>query len=49
MVEIAFGFGAALVGLILSFISQRVGKSPFYSEPAASYGDTVEADLAGSA
>lgn len=48
-VEIAFGFGAALIGLILSFISQRVGKSPFYSEPTASHGDTVEAELAGSA
>ena len=48
-VEIAFGFGAALIGLILSFISQRVGKSGFYSEPTASHGDTVEAELAGSA
>ena len=30
-VEIAFGFGFALLGLILSVISQRAGKSGFYS------------------
>ena len=48
-VEIVFGFGAALVGLVLSFISQRVGKSAFYTEPTVSHGDTVEAELAGSA
>jgi hypothetical protein len=48
-VEIALGFGAALVGLILSFISQRVGKSAFYTEPTASHGHTVEAEPAGSA
>ena len=46
-VEIAFGLGAALVGLILSFISQWAGKSSFYTEPATSHGDTVEAELAG--
>ena len=30
-VEIAFGFGFALLGLILSVISQRAGQSGFYS------------------
>jgi amino acid transporter len=47
-VEIAFGFGLAVFGLVLSVIAQRVGKSPFYSDPMSSHGDTVEADLAGS-
>ncbi len=37
-VEIAFGFGFALLGLILSVISQRVGKSDFYSRPATQAG-----------
>jgi amino acid transporter len=46
-VEITFGFGLALFGLVLSVISQRVGKSSFYTDPTASHGDTVEADLAG--
>jgi amino acid transporter len=48
-VEIAFGFGFAVFGLILSVIAKRVGKSSFYTEPTTSHGDTVEADLAGSA
>jgi amino acid transporter len=47
-VEIAFGFGLAVFGLVLSVIAQRVGKSPFYSDPMSSHGDTVEAELAGS-
>jgi amino acid transporter len=47
-VEIAFGFGFALLGLVLSFVSQKVGKSSFFSEPTASHGDTIEAELAGS-
>jgi hypothetical protein len=46
-VEIAFGFGLALVGLALSFVAQRAGRSSFYTDPAASHGDRVEADLAG--
>jgi amino acid transporter len=46
-VEIAFGFGFAVLGLILSFVSQRVGTSPFYSDPTVSHGDTIEEDLAG--
>jgi amino acid transporter len=45
-VEITFGFGLALLGLILSFVSARVTHAPFYRNPAVSHGDTVEADLA---
>jgi hypothetical protein len=47
-VEIAFGFGLALFGLVLSVISKHVGKSRFYTEPMVSQGDTVDAELAGS-
>ena len=45
-VEIAFGFGFAVLGLILSFVAKRAGHSSFYSDPAASHGDTIEEDLA---
>jgi amino acid transporter len=45
-VEIIFGFGFAVLGLILSVISQRVGKSAFYTDPTTSHGDTIEAELA---
>jgi amino acid transporter len=45
-VQIGFGFGLAAVGLVLSFISQWVGKSTFYSDPMSSHGDKVEAELA---
>lgn len=45
--EIALGFGFALLGLILSVISQRVGRSSFYTDPTTSHGDKIEADLAG--
>jgi amino acid transporter len=45
-VQIGFGFGLAAVGLVLSFISKAVGRSPFYSDPTTSYGDTVEEELA---
>jgi amino acid transporter len=48
-VEIAFGFGLALVGLVLSFVSQRVGHSSFYTDPTTSHGDQVEEELAGPA
>jgi amino acid transporter len=41
-VEIIFGFGLAAVGLVLSFISQGVGRSPFYSAPVTSYGDAAD-------
>ncbi len=46
-VQIGFGFGLAAVGLVLSFVAQRVGKSTFYSDPTTSYGDRVEEELAG--
>jgi len=44
-VEIGFGFGLAAVGLVLSFVSQRVGKSHFYSDPTTSYGGRIEEEL----
>jgi amino acid transporter len=47
-VEIAFGFGLALFGFVLSVISKHVGKSRFYTDPIVSQGDAVEAELAGS-
>jgi hypothetical protein len=46
-VEEFWGLGLALLGLVLSFISSRVGKARFYSDPSVSHGDTVEAELAG--
>jgi amino acid transporter len=46
-VEIAFGFGLALLGLILSFVAQRVGRSSFYTDPTTSHGDLIEEELAG--
>jgi hypothetical protein len=33
-VEIGAGFGLAALGLVLSFVAQRAGRSPFYSAPA---------------
>jgi amino acid transporter len=47
-IEITFGFGFAAFGLVLSVISMLVGKSSFYTEPMASHGQTIEAELAGS-
>ena len=41
--NIVFGFGLALVGLILSFVSKAVGHAKFYSDPTTSFGDKVEA------
>jgi amino acid transporter len=41
--NIIFGFGLALVGLVLSFISAAVGHAKFYSDPTTSFGDKVEA------
>ena len=46
-VELAFGFGLAAVGLVLSFVSQYVGKSTFFSDPTTSYGNRVEEELTG--
>jgi amino acid transporter len=47
-VEIGFGFGFAAFGLVLSFISSRVGKARFYSDPTVSHGDSIESELAAS-
>ncbi|HVA54154.1 MAG TPA: hypothetical protein VNF05_11660 [Acidimicrobiales bacterium] len=44
-IELSFGFGFAAVGLVLSFISSRVGKAKFHSDPTISHGDSVDADL----
>jgi amino acid transporter len=41
-VEIGAGFGLAAVGLVLSFVSEYVGKSRFYSDPTASLGGGAE-------
>jgi amino acid transporter len=41
--NLVFGFGLALVGLILSFVSAAVGHAKFYSDPTTSFGDKVEA------
>jgi len=45
-VEIAFGFGLAALGLVLSFVSKYTGKSRYYSDPTTSAGDLVEEELA---
>jgi len=37
----------AALGLVLSFVAERTGKSTFYSDPTSSYGDRVEEELAG--
>ncbi len=36
-VELAFGVGLALVGVVLSFISARVGRAEFYTDPRRTY------------
>ncbi len=46
-VEIAFGFGTAALGLVLSLISSRVGRGTFYTDPTTSHGETAELELAG--
>ena len=46
-IEIAFGFGLALFGLVLSVISKQVGRSRFYTEPLESYRDEVGAQAPG--
>lgn len=48
-VELGFGFGFAAFGLVLSFISSRVGKAPFYSDPTVSHGDGPPSELEGAA
>ena len=37
-IQITFGFGFAILGLVLSVISRRVGKSPFYADRSARAG-----------
>ncbi len=44
-IELSFGFGFAGLGLIISVISSRVGKAPFYSDPSTSMGASAEAEL----
>ena len=48
-IQLTFGFGLALVGLVLSFISSRAGRAPFYSDPTSSFGDDEESELANTA
>jgi amino acid transporter len=43
--NIVFGFGLALLGLVLSFVSKAVGHAKFYTDPSVSFGDQVEAEL----
>ncbi len=45
-IEIVFGFGLALFGLVLSLIAARVGKSPFYRTPTVSHGEQAATELA---
>jgi hypothetical protein len=40
--NLIFGFGLALVGLVLSFVSKGVGHAKFYSDPSTSFGDKVD-------
>lgn len=43
--NIVFGFGLALVGLVLSFVSKAINHAPFYTDPMRSQGDKVEQEL----
>jgi amino acid transporter len=43
--NIVFGFGLALLGLVLSFVSKGVGHAKFYTDPSTSFGDQVDAEL----
>jgi len=47
-IEIAFGFGLAMFGFVLSAITKQIGNSNFYRVPMVSHGATIDADLAGS-
>jgi amino acid transporter len=47
--NIVFGFGLAVLGLILSFVSKGVGHAKFYTDPSTSFGDQVDAALDGPA
>jgi amino acid transporter len=48
-VELGFGFGFAGFGLVLSFISSRIGKARFYSDPTVSHKETIGLELEGAA
>jgi amino acid transporter len=43
--NMVFGFGLALLGLVLSFVSKGVGHAKFYTDPSTSFGDQVDAEL----
>jgi amino acid transporter len=45
-IEIGFGFGFAVVGLIISFIVARTKHPRFYTDPRSSHGDKIEEELA---
>ena len=45
--NLVFGFGLALLGLVLSFVSAAVNKPRFYTDPSTSFGDKVDAELDG--
>ena len=40
--NIVFGFGLAILGLVLSFVSKGIGHAQFYSDPSTSFGDKVD-------
>ncbi len=46
VVEIGFGFGFAVLGLIISFIVARTRHPRFYTDPRTSHGDHIEEELA---
>lgn len=38
-IEIAFGVGLSAFGLVLSFLSARIGKAPYYTAGRRRYGE----------
>jgi amino acid transporter len=40
--NIVFGFGLAILGLVLSFVAKGVGHAKFYTDPSTSFGDKVD-------
>jgi hypothetical protein len=36
------GFGLAIIGLVLSFVSEGTGHAKFYSDPSVSFGGKVD-------
>ena len=45
-IQIGFGFGFAVIGLILSFVVARTRHPRFYTDPRSSHGDHIEEELA---